>query len=188
MNQELTLKLVKRFPVLYQDFYSDMRTTCMCWGFSCSDGWFDIIWQLSLAIEDELGYSWLHKKFFIFKKNLSRKWNDFIYKLSPPVVHKYKMFGKGTKEEPYRNEIVERGRNKLPFLKKLIWYPYTGFAVNQVKEKFGTLSYYCNENDRISRLIRFAEELSSCTCEVCGKCGKLYTDGWYYTACEEHKR
>jgi hypothetical protein len=26
----------------------------MCWGFDHGDGWFDLIWMLSLAIEDEL--------------------------------------------------------------------------------------------------------------------------------------
>jgi hypothetical protein len=31
----------------------------MCWGFDPGDGWFEIIWQLSLAIEAELNYSWM---------------------------------------------------------------------------------------------------------------------------------
>jgi hypothetical protein len=55
MNAELTQKLLKRFPVLYQDYDSPMTQTCMCWGFDHSDGWFEIIWQLSLAIEEDLG-------------------------------------------------------------------------------------------------------------------------------------
>ena len=47
MNADLTQKLVKRFPVLYQDYDSPMTQTCMCWGFDPSDGWFEIIWQLT---------------------------------------------------------------------------------------------------------------------------------------------
>jgi len=31
MNAELTQKLVRRFPVLYQDYDSPMTQTCMCW-------------------------------------------------------------------------------------------------------------------------------------------------------------
>jgi hypothetical protein len=33
-----------------------MTHTCMCRGFDHSIGWFEIVWQLSLAIEEELGY------------------------------------------------------------------------------------------------------------------------------------
>ena len=58
MNKELTERLLKRFPVLYQDYYSSMTHSCMCWGFDHDDGWFEIIWQLSLALEEELNYSW----------------------------------------------------------------------------------------------------------------------------------
>jgi hypothetical protein len=40
----------------------------MCWGFDHDDGWFEIIWQLSLAIEEELSYSWVKERWFLFKK------------------------------------------------------------------------------------------------------------------------
>jgi len=43
--------LVKAFPLLYADRTADKRTTAMCWGFSCDDGWFDIIWDLSSKLE-----------------------------------------------------------------------------------------------------------------------------------------
>src|SRR5215469_10089273 len=128
MNQELTDKLLKRFPVLYQDYYSPMNQTCMCWGFDHGDGWFDIIWQLSLAIEDELGYSVLKKGTFVLKKGAAKRWNDFIYGLSPVVNDKTKMVGKGTKDDPLRRVVIEKAKPRLPWLKKFIWYPDTGFA------------------------------------------------------------
>jgi len=78
MNQELTQRLVKRFPILYQNYSSPMTHTCMCWGFEHGDGWFEIIWQLSLAIEAELNYSWHRKRWFLFKKWFFRHWNDFL--------------------------------------------------------------------------------------------------------------
>ncbi len=106
MNQENTSKLLKRFPVLYQDYYSPMQQTCMCWGFSCSDGWFEIIWQLSLAIEDHLGYTPFKKRKFMFKRTYARVWNDLIYKLSPVVCDKRERLGTGTKDDPLRWEIV----------------------------------------------------------------------------------
>jgi hypothetical protein len=45
-----------------------MTQTCMCWGFDHGDGWFEIIWQLSLAIEEELGYSWPRERWYLLKK------------------------------------------------------------------------------------------------------------------------
>ena len=47
MNEELSNKLLKDFPRLYRDRHeSSMRR-----GFECGDGWFDLIYQLSLDIE-----------------------------------------------------------------------------------------------------------------------------------------
>jgi hypothetical protein len=108
MNSELTQRLVKRFPVLYQDYHSPMTQTCMRWGFDHGDGWFEIIWQLSLAIEEELGYSWLEKRWFLAKKGFFRWWNRVVYKLSPVQDDKRKREGSGTKEDPYRWVVVEK--------------------------------------------------------------------------------
>ena len=53
MNSELAKKLYERFPELYRQKDLPMSQTCMCWGFDVDDGWFDILWMLSLALEDE---------------------------------------------------------------------------------------------------------------------------------------
>jgi hypothetical protein len=53
MNSELTQKLLSRFPTLYRKYYEPPEISCMCWGFAVGNGWFDIIWDLSLAIENE---------------------------------------------------------------------------------------------------------------------------------------
>ena len=208
MNTELTLKLVKRFPVLYQDFYSPMRETCMCWGFDHGDGWNDIIWQLSLAIEEELDYSPLQKKWFLFKKAFAHRWNDMIYKLSPVRLRQYKTEGKGTHEDPFQRVFVSEDpppwdekiaqflfgkmkkvgqfESERMCLKHLVFHPFTGFAVQQVKEKFGTLRYYCGGTDRIYAFVRLAERLSEHTCEECGRWGKVRDGSWIRTLCDEH--
>ena len=108
MNPELTQRLVRRFPILYQDYNSPMTQTCMCWGFDHGDGWFEIIWQLSLTIEEELGYSWSRERWYLFKKSFFRSWNKFIYALSPIREDKRKQEGSGTKEDPYRWVVVEK--------------------------------------------------------------------------------
>ena len=119
MNRELTQRLVKRFPVLYQDYHSPMTQTCMCWGFDHGDGWFEIIWQLSLAIEEELGYSWPQKRWFLVKKGFFRWWNRAVYKLSPAQDDKRKQEGSGTKEDPYRWVVVEKAPRDC--LARLAW-------------------------------------------------------------------
>ena len=53
MNKELQQKLYDRFPDLYRQKDLPMSQTCMCWGFDVDDGWFEIVWMLSLALEDE---------------------------------------------------------------------------------------------------------------------------------------
>ena len=208
IKKELDDLLIKRFPILYQDRRSPMTQTCMCWGFDHGDGWFEIIWQLSLAIESELGYTWFQKRMFLLKKRLARRWNDLIYRLSPVRRDGYKMMGKGTDADPYHQELVNKalptwdariaqflfgrmkkvGRVEIERigLKNFVWYPYTGFAVSQVKEKFGTLRFYCSGTDKIDQYVTMAEQLSAMTCELCGAPGKLdTTESWYRTLCEK---
>lgn len=53
MNEANTKRLLTAFPTLYGDHDKPMTETCMCWGFECGDGWFDLIFNLSKAIEQE---------------------------------------------------------------------------------------------------------------------------------------
>lgn len=189
--------------------YTPMTESCMCWGFSHGDGWFDIIWQLSLAIEDELNYSWYQKRWFVLYDRLSLRWNRLIYKLSPVRKRHHKMEGKGTREDPIRR--VETGIDPPPLDEKIVQYLFGektkigrfevdrtclkklaltrasyGFSVVQVKEKFGTLRFYANaSNERISRLITLAERLTDTTCEDCGEAGKERPGGWIRTLCDD---
>ena len=84
-----------------------MTQTCMCWGFDHGDGWFEIIWQLSLAIEEELAYSWMREHWYLLKKSLSRRWNRLIYTVSPITHDKRRQEGSGTTEDPYRWVVIE---------------------------------------------------------------------------------
>ena len=165
MTPELTAKLLKRFPLMYRGYYSPMNQTCMCWGFEVGNGWEAILWQLSLAIEDELGYSWLQRKIYWLKFLASRSWNRMVYRLSPV------------------------GSQRLQGLKSLIWFPWCGFEVIQVKEKYATLRFYFSGgNERIEDLVDLAERASEQTCEDCGKQGRQRGFSWFYTACPEHSK
>jgi hypothetical protein len=60
-------------------------------------------------------------------------------------------------------------------------------TVDQVKEKFGTLSFYYTGGDEyISGLVSMASSMSGVTCEACGKPGKQTGGSWIKTRCEEH--
>jgi hypothetical protein len=51
MNQEHTEYLYSHFPNLYKNHSKSMQETCMCWGFECGDGWFELIKGLSETLE-----------------------------------------------------------------------------------------------------------------------------------------
>lgn len=63
------------------------------------------------------------------------------------------------------------------------------FAYAQIKEKFATIRIYDNGGDEfIDGVIAMAEWLSSITCEICGKSGKLCKakEGfWLKTLCDD---
>lgn len=59
--------------------------------------------------------------------------------------------------------------------------------VVQVKEKFGGLRFYMNqETPYITGAIALAESMSFQICEQCGAPGKPRTGGWVRTLCEKH--
>lgn len=43
MSPELDKKLVEKHPKIFKDRHADMKSTCMCWGLECGDGWYNII-------------------------------------------------------------------------------------------------------------------------------------------------
>lgn len=60
--------------------------------------------------------------------------------------------------------------------------PYPRAA--QVKEKFGTMSFYMTTyNSKIEEYIGEAEQQSKITCENCGNQGKIRPGGWIKTLC-----
>ena len=54
MKQELDELLCKRYPQMMVNRNLPMTETCMCWGFSCGDGWFNILDQLMGNIQHHL--------------------------------------------------------------------------------------------------------------------------------------
>lgn len=51
MDKEKELELVKKYPNLYKEYGGDMRETCMHWGMTCGNGWYNLINELSEKLE-----------------------------------------------------------------------------------------------------------------------------------------
>jgi hypothetical protein len=66
--------------------------------------------------------------------------------------------------------------NKIPFIN-----------IIQIKEKYGSLSfYYTNGDEMINGMVWLAEHMSYNTCEFCGSTENVgHTYGWVYTICED---
>ena len=56
MNQDLDTKLCKAYPKLFVNRHAPMQETCMCWGFSHDDGWYNIIDQLCGNIQHHIDW------------------------------------------------------------------------------------------------------------------------------------
>lgn len=52
MTPQKERKLFDAFPNLYRGRVKSIQKSLMSFGFQCDDGWLDLIWNLSLKIED----------------------------------------------------------------------------------------------------------------------------------------
>ena len=56
MKQELDELLCKKYPKMMVNRNKPMMETCMCWGFDCGDGWFNILDQLMGNIQHHIDW------------------------------------------------------------------------------------------------------------------------------------
>lgn len=54
MDIELDEKLCSKYPLIFADRYKSMQVTCMCWGFECGNGWYDLIDTLCSQIQHHI--------------------------------------------------------------------------------------------------------------------------------------
>jgi hypothetical protein len=68
MKQELDKLLCEKYPKMMVNRNKNMQETCMCWGFECGDGWFNILDQLMSNIQHHI--DWKEKQ-----HNWAIEWN-----------------------------------------------------------------------------------------------------------------
>jgi len=91
--------MCKEFPELFQDRSKDMSQTCMCWGFSIGQGWYEILYDCCeklefirkqtglVAVFDQVKEKFGSARFYIhidssnckeMDQNIEQMWCDFI--------------------------------------------------------------------------------------------------------------
>ena len=160
MKKELDEALCAKYPLIFKDRHADMRTTAMCWGLDCGDGWYNIIDVLCGLLTSD--YRHAETDYKSIKDKLGKPRWEFDKKI-------------------VTQENIDESKAKMEEEAAKV-----SVAV-QVKEKFGGLRFYVNRaTDKHWNFISFAESMSYRTCEECGAVGKTYTDGWHRTLCDIH--
>ena len=177
MKKELDEYLCKVYPKMMVNRNKPMQETCMCWGFECGDGWFQILNQLMGNIQHHL--DWKERQ-----REVSIKFNRIAEQLkagdSTLFDEEYKDMINQEYKEKRRQQLIDQYPVAIP-------EPIPQVTLDQVKEKFGTLRfYYSGGDDYIRGLVSMAESMSGVTCETCGKPGTSTGGGWIKTACKEH--
>lgn len=178
MREELDKQLVEKYPKLFVNRYKDMQETCMCWGFACGDGWFNIIDRLCDNIQHHIDWRQeSHDSAVEYNKMVAdMQSGDFA------SFDKYsEMYANSEYKETRRQEILKNGVRPVPELCPQV-------TVDQVKEKFGTLRFYYTGGDEYIRgLTSMAESMTAVTCEECGAPGERRGGGWVHTYCDVHE-
>jgi hypothetical protein len=178
MKQELDKLLCEKYPKMMVNRNKSMQETCMCWGFECGNGWFNILDQLMGNIQHHIDW----------KEKQRKGAMDYNYMAAQAKAGNFDLFEEANKtltDEEYKEkrlaEIVAGDFREVP---KSI----PQVTLDQVKEKFGTLRfYYTGGDDYISGMVTMAESMSGVVCEECGNPGETKGDGWVVTLCETHR-
>jgi len=175
MKQELDKLLCEQYPKMMVNRNKDMQETCMCWGFECGDGWFNILDQLMGSIQHHI--DWKEKQ-----RVGAIKYNEMAAQAKAGNFDLFEEDMKALPNNEYKEkrlaEIIAGDFREVP---KSI----PQVTLDQVKEKFGTLRfYYSGGDDYIDGMVSLAESLTGVTCESCGNTGKRRGGGWVHTYCE----
>ena len=175
MKRELDELLCKKYPAMMVNREKSMRETCMCWGFECGDGWFQILNQLMGNIQHHIDWRLRQREVAIKMREIAvqlKAGNNELFDqdMKDMINLEYK--------EKRRQELIAQPLREIP-------EPIAQVTLDQVKEKFGTLRFYYTGGDEyISGLVSMAESMTGVTCEECGNPGESRGGGWIHTYCE----
>lgn len=155
MDLELQNELYKKYPKIFRQKDDDMTSTCMCWGFECGNGWYNIIDTLCLHIQ------------------------NLIDRPAEEIARYEGLISKGDLSE----DIVQFYKNKIEEEKGKLIDQIEATQVKEKYGSLRFYTNIFNED--VEALISFAESLSEVTCEKCGSFGKPNEKGWIVTLCDK---
>lgn len=185
--------IVKKHPRLYSLRSSNMKETCMCWGFGIGNGWYNILEELSEALEFANELISIQE---IRNSKLIRTINHCLHVSFGLILGLSIGFY-------YQGKIVESFHNVLFFLFLFCVFflarmiterhviknaPY--ILADGVKEKFGLLRFYVRSvpiefAPLVYGAIGRAANQSAHTCEKCGDPGRERDFYWIKTLCDK---
>lgn len=174
MKIELDKLLCEKYPKMMVNRNKNMQETCMCWGFDCGDGWFNILDQLMGNIQHHIDWKEKQRVWAVKYNEMATQCKAGIFDLfeqeNELAVGQYK-------EEKLARIVSEQFRVVPESIPQV--------TLDQVKEKFGTLRfYYTGGDDEISGMVRMAESMSGVTCEECSAPAQTHGPGWIRTICD----
>lgn len=174
MDRKLDEELCRKYPILFGDRNASMRTTAMCWGFSCGDGWYNLLDEAASKLEP------LCRAIYEKEAAREKKWYKYVRSAIAPTARFWRPFNMlWTLLYKIVNLIQPNVYNNA-----IYYFGGPPCRASQVKEKFGTLRFYMtSQTPEMDTIIAEAERKSAITCEVCGKKGRVRGRGWLYTAC-----
>jgi len=176
VNRKLDKQLCEKYPKIFANRNGDMKTTAMCWGFECGDGWYNIIDVLCGNIQHKIDYENKKRTDAIKFNQMLEDCRHGDYR----IFNEYYSFG----DDAFRAKKMETILDEEP---REVRDEYPQVVAVQVKEKFGGLRFYVEGGtSEIHNFIAMAESMSYRTCEECGSPGSVYRNGWHKTMCEVH--
>ena len=155
---ETTVKLLKQEEIVLP----------IQFGFECGDGWYMLLDNLMNEIDNHL-------------KNVNNI-NNSVFKYQWMWKLQYQLRIRTSSTQKRLRKLGDWIYEKAP-RKKL---PEITIKIEQIKEKYGGLSFYYSGGDEaIEGMVSLAESLSYQICEYCGNTKNIgYTKGWISAMCE----
>ena len=169
MNSELQQKLIKKYPILFQDKDKSATETLICFGIETGNGWYKIL-------DDLFGYFY------------STMDNEYYVPFEEEYVVKgdVKTYGAYIKAPEIKLLQV---KSKYATLRVYTSVYDDDPPSEELQKKFQDNAYERTLKSiyrKYDFAVDYAEYLSAKTCEVCGEEGTQTNGSWVETLCPEH--